>query len=57
MKESENKDWLQDDDPKNKAAKDILTERAIAEKERGTDFIKKNKIDLLQSGKPSKEEP
>ena len=39
MKESGNKEWLRDDNPRNKTAKDILTERAKLEKERGTDFV------------------
>ena len=39
MKESENKEWLRDDDQRNKSAKDILTERAKLEKERGIDFV------------------
>ena len=39
MKQSENTEWLRDTDPRNKSAKDILTERAKLEKERGADFV------------------
>jgi len=39
MKELENTEWIRDDDPRSKTAKDILWERANLEKERGTDFV------------------
>jgi len=39
MKESENKEWFRDGDEISKSAAEILTDRAKADKERGTDFI------------------